>query len=143
MLMTPIQFRAAIVAGALAAGAVGGIAVAEGQAAEELTAAEAAEHGGEEATVCGLVVHTVFVEAVRRQPTYLNFGKPWPGQEFAVVIPGRHRPRFETPPEEAYADQTICVTGVIEIAEGVPQIVVTRPDQISIRDVAGAAPPRS
>jgi len=137
---TLIRLRGAVAALALVMAAVVGIEVVEGQTSDELAAAEAAEHVGEEATVCGLVVHTVFVEADRRQPTYLNFGKPWPDQEFAVVIRGRHRPRFETPPEEAYADKEICVSGLIEVEERIPQIIVTRPEQIIVRQATGTAP---
>lgn len=97
-----------------------------------LTIEEAAEHIGEEATVCGTVANAVFVENDRRQPTYLNFGAAWPDQVFNVLILGRHRPRFEQPPEEAYADREICVEGLIEETDGVPMISVRRPEQITL-----------
>lgn len=102
------------------------------RAQEPLTIEQAADHIGEEATVCGEVVQTVFVESDRRQPTYLNFGKPWPDQVFNVVIRGRHRPRFLQPPEQTYAEQEICVEGLIEEVDGRPQIAVTRPEQITL-----------
>lgn len=108
------------------------LAPALATAQDTLTVEQAADHVGEEATVCGKVVQTVFIESDRRQPTYLNFGKPWPDHVFNVEIRGRHRPRFLQPPEQVYADQEICVEGLIEELEGKPQIVVTRPEQITL-----------
>jgi hypothetical protein len=102
-------------------------------AQDEVTIDEAKDHVGEEVTVCGDVTHAVFVEVERRQPTYLNFGAPWPDHTFGVMIRGRHRGRFPEPPEALYADKTICVTGEIVLSEGVPQITVNRPAQIRIR----------
>jgi hypothetical protein len=115
-------------------------------AQDSLTIEQAAEHIGEEATVCGTVVQTVFIENDRRQPTYLNFGQPWPDHVFNVLILGRHRPRFLQPPEETYADQEICVEGLLEEADGVPQIGVRRPEQITLverdEEMATAYPSR-
>jgi len=102
------------------------------QEPETLIAAEAADHVGEEATVCGKVAQAIFIENERRQQTYLNFGAAWPDQLFNIVIRGRHRPRFAAPPEQIYADRVLCVQGLIELVEGRPQIAVTRPEQITV-----------
>jgi DNA/RNA endonuclease YhcR with UshA esterase domain len=63
----------------------------------------------------------------------LNFNRPYPNNTFTVVIPGSARARFKNAPETMYRGKTICVTGLITIYKGKPEIVVTAPSQIVIR----------
>lgn len=95
----------------------------------KLTAAEAKNHIGEEATVCGVVASTRYAASSGGQPTFLNLGKPYPNQIFTVVIWGRNRAKFGTP-ELDYKDKRICVTGTIDEYRGVPQIEATNPSQL-------------
>jgi hypothetical protein len=47
-------------------------------AQKKLTAAEAKDHVGETATVCGSVVSTRYASSTKGQPTFLNLDKPYP-----------------------------------------------------------------
>jgi hypothetical protein len=49
-------------------------------AQKTLTATEAKDHIGEQETVCGKVVSTLWAESSRGRPTFLNFDKPYPDQ---------------------------------------------------------------
>lgn len=98
-----------------------------------LTTAEAAQHIGETVTVCGLVVDTRYASSSRGRPTFLNLDKPYPKQVFTVVIWGEDRDKFGEP-EEKYRDKHICVTGKIRSYRGVPQIQVTDPKQIEVKE---------
>jgi site-specific recombinase XerD len=49
-------------------------------AQKKLTAAEAKDHVGETATVCGSVVSTRYATGTKGQPTFLNLDKPYPNQ---------------------------------------------------------------
>jgi len=93
------------------------------------TAAEAKEHVGETAIVCGKVVDARFAENIRGTPTFLNFEKPHPNQIFTVVIWVRFRDKFDKP-EVKYKDKEICVKGKIEEHRGTPQIEARDPAQI-------------
>ena len=95
-----------------------------------ISAAEAAQHVGEVAEVCGRVASAAHIAAVKGQPTFLNLERPYPDQPFNVVIWGSARSRFNAPPERAFDGKNICVTGLIETYDGKPQIVVSDPDQI-------------
>jgi DNA/RNA endonuclease YhcR with UshA esterase domain len=44
-----------------------------------------------------------------------------------------YRANFPRPPETYYLGRTICVTGLIEEYNGIPQIEVKTPDQIEER----------
>jgi len=95
----------------------------------------AAERVGEHATVCGVVADASYRADVRGEPTFLNFGAPYPRHVFTALVWGEHRARFAQPPER-YEGESICVTGRVSAYRGKPQIVVDSPAQV----VPGGAP---
>jgi hypothetical protein len=64
------------------AGSLSFVALAQ----KRFSAAEAKDHFGESATVCGEVASTRYVASSKGQPTFLNLDKPYPNQIFTVVI---------------------------------------------------------
>ena len=98
-----------------------------------IDAEEAAEHVGDRATVCGTVAEAILLREIDGQPTFLNLGGAHPDQAFTAVIWGEDRRRWSPPPDEQFAGHAICVTGEIDLHEGTPQIVVSRPRQIQKR----------
>ena len=96
---------------------------------------QAYENVGERATVQGPVVGTRYASGSSGQPTFLNVGKPFPDNDrFTVVIWGDTRDNFPFAPEVEYDNKTICVTGLIETFEGVPQIIADTSSDIEIVD---------
>lgn len=92
---------------------------------------EAKDYIGDRTTVCGPVAGTTYGATSNGRPTWLNIGKDYPSSErFVVIIWGENRGNFPQPPESYYAGKTICVTGLIQEYQGIPQIEVTTPDQI-------------
>src|SRR5258708_28049854 len=81
-------------------------------AQKKLTAAEAKDHIGETATVCGNVVSTRYAAPTKGQPTFLNLDKPYPNQIFTIVIWGSNRSKFVRP-EVEYTEKRIYFTGKI------------------------------
>src|SRR6516162_5270609 len=73
---------------------------------------QAKNHLGENATVCGVVVSTKYLESKGRSPTLLNLDKPYPQQPFTIVIWGADRAKFGTP-EVGYKGARVCVSGTI------------------------------
>ncbi|HEV2172121.1 MAG TPA: hypothetical protein VGR71_01065, partial [Nitrospira sp.] len=91
-------------------------------AEKTLTATEAKNHIGEQATVCGKVVSTRYAESSRGSPTFLNLDEPYPNQVFTILIWGSDRSKFGDP-ETSYRGKRICVTGKISDYKGGPEIV--------------------
>src|SRR5579884_1444023 len=87
-----LRFRILIATVCLAAGFVSPV-VAE----TSLSAGEAKNHIGENATVCGQVASTHFAASSRGRPTFLNLNEPYPNQIFTIVIWGSDRPKFGDP----------------------------------------------
>lgn len=110
--------------------ALAGLAVAAVlHAADVLAPADAAKHVGEEATVCGVITAAKFASHRKRSPTFLDFGPPFPNQEFTVLIWGADRDKLGYAPE-SLAGERICVSGTITEFKGKPEIKVTEASQI-------------
>jgi DNA/RNA endonuclease YhcR with UshA esterase domain len=103
-----------------------------GLAQTSISAAEAKNHVGERATVCGEVASTHYAASSRGSPTFINLDKPYPSQIFTVLIWGTNRSKFGDP-EEAYRSKHICVTGKISDYKGAPEIIAYEPSQIKIQ----------
>jgi hypothetical protein len=94
-----------------------------------LTSADAKNHVGEKATVCGKVVSTHFASGSKGQPTFLNLDEPYPKETFTILIWGSDWPKFGKP-EDTYRGKDVCVTGKITSHKGVPEIIAGEASQI-------------
>ena len=110
------------------------VLTALGAAQTSISAAEAKDHIGQKATVCGDVASSHYAARTRGNPTFLNIDKPYPNQIFTVLIWGSDRSKFGNP-EGDYRDKRICVSGKISEYKGVPEIVAYEPSQIRIQRV--------
>jgi DNA/RNA endonuclease YhcR with UshA esterase domain len=92
------------------------------------TAAEAAKHVGEIATVTDKVngVH----ESSRRN-IFLNMGGKYPSEVFTAFIPSASAAEFSNP--QQYEGKTVAVSGKITLYRGEPEITVTNVSQIIIK----------
>lgn len=102
--------------------------------AETLSAREASAHVGAVATVCGVVASTKYADDANGQPTFLDFGRAFPNQLFTAVIFGNDRAEFGAP-EATYLGSQICVTGMVQLYRGRPDIVVRNPSAIEDQPV--------
>lgn len=84
---------------------------------------------GKVAMICGTVGSIRYAEETRGAPTYINLGPAFPDHVFTGVVWGSDREKFGKAPEELSG--MICVHGPVTEYRGVPQIVITSPDQIS------------
>jgi DNA/RNA endonuclease YhcR with UshA esterase domain len=99
---------------------------------KKLTTAEAKDHIGERAMVCGKVVSTHYAKSSKGEPTFLNLDEPYPKEVFTILIWGSDREKFGAP-EDEYKGLRVCVTGKITSYRGQPEIVATERDQIEIQ----------
>jgi len=98
---------------------------------QTVTPEDAAKFIGQQKTVCGLVASAQY--DAKSKCTLLNLDKPSPNHAFTAYIGGSDRGKFEKPPEELYYGKAICVTGMIELYEGRPEIIVRDPSQIKVK----------
>jgi hypothetical protein len=89
--------------------------------------AQAAGHIGEDGTVCGTVASVTQSGVLVGRPTFLNFGRPYPNQDFTVVIWGNQHDAVNP---DTLPGTRVCVTGTIAGFQGKAQMYLQRPDQL-------------
>jgi hypothetical protein len=96
-----------------------------------ISCSEAKDHVGERIAVYGTVVSTKYAVESNGKPTFLDMCYAYPDpNRLTVIIWDDNRDKFPQPPEEYYDSQTIYVSGLIVLYDGVPEIEVTSPSQI-------------
>jgi DNA/RNA endonuclease YhcR with UshA esterase domain len=123
-----MRFRPLLLSLALFMGFAG-----QGASAATLTAEEAKNHVGENATVCGLVASTRYASESRGSPTFVNLEKPYPNQIFTILIWGEDLSKF-SPKPTTWDGKRVCATGLITSYRGLPEIVAKSPDQIKMEE---------
>ncbi len=77
-----------------------------------------------------MVASAKYEANAKSQPTLLDLGKAYPNAVFTAVLYGENRAKLGTP-ETALGGKRICVTGKISDDQGKPEIVLTKPSQLS------------
>jgi hypothetical protein len=70
------------------------LCAAQAVRADDVPASEAYSHVGETVTVCGKVTGVHYAANSEGKPTFINFDKPYPNQDFTVMSIS---PRFRVP----------------------------------------------
>lgn len=96
--------------------------------AQSITAADAKNHIGEQATVCGKVASERTATSSRGEPTFINLDSAYPNQIFTILVWGDDR---RSVGELPHVGSHLCATGMIKDYRGVPEIVVSSSGQLS------------
>jgi S1/P1 Nuclease len=94
---------------------------------------DAANHVGETLTVCGKVFGGRYLKNSGSSLTLINMGAEYPNNPFTLVIYGSDRSNFSYVPEEFLAGKIICVTGLLKLYKGKPEVIVSRESEIQIK----------
>ncbi len=97
-----------------------------------ISAKDAAKHLNEKATVCDEIVGGKYLS--NSDITLLDVGEAHPNELLTVVIKGDDRKKFKTAPEDAFKGKKVCITGQIIEYKGKPEIIITNPEQIVIKE---------
>jgi micrococcal nuclease len=89
---------------------------------------------GDSVNVCGKIFSGRYLQANDKKPTLLNVGAAYPNQLLTVVIYGVDRQNFEDAPEYFYKEKEVCISGVVELYNNKPQIVVRNKNQLTIKE---------
>jgi hypothetical protein len=79
--------------------------------------------------------HTKFVAlsaaTSRGKPTFINFDRPYPNQDFTVMIWDDERAGFGS--LERYTGRQVCAQGVITEYRGKPEMILRSPDALQAK----------
>lgn len=87
------------------------------------------KHIGDSVTICSGVFGVKSLEKL----TFINLGAAYPNSPLTVVIFTKDLGNFKGTPADLYSNKKVCVTGKLEEFKGKPQIVVTKPEEISVQ----------
>jgi hypothetical protein len=99
--------------------------------AQELPTSEAAAHVGQSATVCGMVMGIHYAGRSRGNPTFIDFGRPYPSQDFTVVIWSEDRASFGDLGQ--HVGRELCAHGVVSLYRGRPEMALHSADSLRTR----------
>jgi DNA/RNA endonuclease YhcR with UshA esterase domain len=89
--------------------------------------AQAAAHVGQHVTIEGTVAS---VHTSRKGHTYINFGAPYPAQDFTAVVFASSAGAFIN--LAGLSGKHVQVTGVIRLYEGKPEVILEAPAQLKV-----------
>jgi DNA/RNA endonuclease YhcR with UshA esterase domain len=93
-----------------------------------ITAKDAAKHLNENVIVCDEIYGGKYLSGA--DITLLDVGGSHPNELLTLVIKGDDRKKFKAPPEEAFKEKKVCITGQVVDYKGKPEIIITDPEQI-------------
>ena len=94
-----------------------------------ITPADANNNIGKRMTVCGVVMSASYATRSSGHPTFLYLDEPYRRHIFMAVIWGEDRRKFGTP-EISLKEKRVCISGLIDKYQGVPQIVLRKMSQL-------------
>jgi DNA/RNA endonuclease YhcR with UshA esterase domain len=92
---------------------------------------QAASYSGQSKTVEGTIVYT-FVSS--KGNVFLDFHNPYQGY-FSVIIFSSSVGNFKFQPASFYLNKEVRITGLIQMYQGAPEIIVNTPSQIEVANM--------
>ena len=86
-------------------------------------------HIGEKVIVCSEVFGVKSTDKV----TFINLGAAYPKSPLTIVIFAKDLANFKESPSALYGNKKICVTGTLKEYNGKSEIIVSKPDEISVQ----------
>ena len=65
--------------------------------------------------------------------TFINLGTEYPNSPLTIVIFAKDFGNFKSSIESMYNNKNICVTGILKDYKGKTEIIITKPDAITIQ----------
>lgn len=92
-----------------------------------------AKHVGDSVKFCSKVFSTRYFEFSENKPTLLDVNSSYPNQLVNTVIWEQDRKNFGGPPEILYNNKEVCICGVVQLFNNMPQIVIHSREQITVK----------
>jgi aspartyl/asparaginyl-tRNA synthetase len=84
---------------------------------------------GQNVVICSKVYGVKSLEKV----SFINLGANYPNSLLTIVIFAGDKGNFKEPIESLCNDKNICVTGTLKEYNGKPEIIISKPENITIQ----------
>ncbi len=89
-------------------------------------------HIGDSVTFCSHVYQTRYFRGSENGPTLLNLQAHFSDPAVNVLILEPDRPRFNNVPEKRYVDKDVCISGLVEMKDNTPTLIIHSKEQIRL-----------
>lgn len=100
---------------------------------------DVAKYVGDTVQFCSKVYSTRYYEGSVGKPTLLdvraNFSEPLVN----TIVLGEDRKAFNDAPEILYVNREVCISGIVQLYNGSPQILIRKREQITVKSAIAAA----
>ena len=100
---------------------------------KDINIADISKHIGDSVRFCSKVYNSRYFESSANKPTLLDVNNSFTNQSVNLVIWEQDRKNFSNAPESLYLKKDICVSGVVELYNNAPQIVIRNREQILVK----------
>ena len=101
-------------------------------AIQDISLRDIAQHIGDSVRFCTRVHNTRYFESAANRSTVLDVNTSFVNQ-LSVVIWEQDRKNFPGAPEVIYNNKDVCISGVVQSLNNMPQIVIRNRDQITLK----------
>lgn len=91
------------------------------------------KHVGDSVQFCSKVYGIRNFESEGGPLTLLDVNSTYGAQSVGVVIRAADRQNFLNRPEDLYKDKEVCISGLVQLYNNIPQIVISRKEQIKVK----------
>lgn len=97
----------------------------------DINLSDISKHIGDSVRFCARVYNTRYFESAVNKPTILDVNDSFTSQ-LNIIIWEQDRKNFSNAPESLYYKKKICVSGVVESNNNIPQIIIRNRHQITL-----------
>ena len=102
-------------------------------AQKEVKLEQIGQLAGDSVRICDKIFGSRMFPSKPGRPTWLYMGALYPNQKLKLVIWGKDQVHFSGSPDFDYIEQKVCVTGVINLVNGQPEMILYSDKQIIIQ----------
>ena len=105
---------------------------------EEIQVGDIAKHIGDSVRFCAKVYNARYFQSVANKPTMLEVNDN-PSSPLNVIIWEQDRKNFGYAPEILYNQKEVCITGLVQSYNNLPQVVIRNRNQIALKSSVNLA----
>lgn len=98
-----------------------------------INVADVAKYIGDSVRFCSKVFSARYFESSANKPTLLDVNASYPNQLLSTVIWEQDRKNFAGAPELMYNNKEVCISGVVQLVNNLPQLVIRHREQIFVK----------
>lgn len=99
---------------------------------QDININDISKHIGDSVRFCATVFNSRYFESVSNKPTILDVNNNYISQ-LNIIIWEQDRKKFSNAPESLYTKKQVCISGLVEFYNNMPQITIRNRDQITLK----------